>query len=177
MKKLYGEERRQILLEKLKTADMPLTGSELAAFAKVSRQVIVSDITLLKARNEPIIATSSGYLFLAGNLSREVSRQIACRHEPSDTETELKILVRAGATVKDVSVEHPVYGELTAGIHVSDEAGVEAFMKRVRDTGASFLLELTDGIHLHTITAKNDSILDAAVAAMREHGFLLQADE
>ncbi len=177
MKKLYGEQRRQMLLEKLKTAEAPLTGSELAAFANVSRQVIVSDITLLKARSEPIIATSSGYLFLEGSFSRDVSRQIACRHKPSDTETELRILVRAGATVKDVSVEHPVYGELTAGIHVSDEAGVDAFMKRVRDTGASFLLELTDGIHLHTIIAPNDNILDAAVATMREHGFLLEADE
>ncbi|WP_416144485.1 transcription repressor NadR [Planococcus koreensis] len=177
MKKLYGEQRRQILLEKLKTADAPLTGGELAAFANVSRQVIVSDMTLLKARSEPIIATSSGYLYLAGSSSQLASRQIACRHQPSDTEHELKILVRAGVTVKDVSVEHPVYGELTAGIHVSDEAGVEAFMKRVRDTGASYLLELTDGTHLHTITAANESILDAAVAAMREHGYLLEDTE
>ena len=44
------------------------------------------------------------------------SRQIACRHLPDETEEELLILVGAGATVKDVSVEHPVYGELTAGI-------------------------------------------------------------
>lgn len=177
MTKLYGEQRRQILLEKLKTSGAPLTGSELAAFASVSRQVIVGDMTLLKARNEPILATSQGYLYLDNQNSAEASRQIACRHKPEETEEELLVLVGTGATVKDVSVEHPVYGELTAGIHVSNAAEVEVFMQRVRDTGASYLLELTDGTHLHTITAANEAVLDTAVAAMRKHGFLLEDTE
>lgn len=177
MKKLYGEQRRQILLEKLKAAGAPLTGSDLAAFASVSRQVIVSDMTLLKARSEPILATSQGYLYMNKGATGEASRQIACRHLPEETEEELLILVGAGATVKDVSVEHPVYGELTAGIHVSTAAEVRDFMQRVRDTGASYLLELTDGTHLHTITAPNEAVLDAAADAMRQHGFLLEDTE
>ena len=177
MTKLYGEQRRQILLEKLKTSSEPLTGGELASFAGVSRQVIVSDMTLLKARNEPIIATSQGYLYMRERGTETISRRIACRHQPEDTERELKILVAAGVTVKDVSVEHPVYGELTAGIHVSNAAEVEAFMQRVHETGASYLLELTDGTHLHTITAPNVAMLQSAIAAMREHGFLLEDNE
>ncbi|RNF40955.1 transcription repressor NadR [Planococcus salinus] len=178
MKKLYGEERRQILLEKIKTANKPLTGSELAAVAQVSRQVIVGDMTLLKAKGEPILATSQGYLYMNNETGRvETSRRIACRHQPQDTEQELMVLVEAGVTVKDVSIEHPVYGELTAGIHVSTPQQVADFMKRVRDTGASYLLELTDGTHLHTITAANDAALDRAEAAMQEHGFLLEDSE
>ncbi|HSJ37585.1 MAG TPA: transcription repressor NadR [Planococcus sp. (in: firmicutes)] len=177
MKKLLGEQRRGILLEKLKNAEQPLTGSELAAFANVSRQVIVGDMTLLKAKGEPIIATSQGYLFLNSRATAEATRQIACKHRPEDTELELKILVRAGVTVKDVSIEHPVYGELTAGIHVSTEKQVDEFLKRVRDTGASYLLELTDGTHLHTITAPNSAQLDHAMEAMRLHGFLLQDND
>lgn len=177
MKKLYGEQRRQILLEKIKSSLTPLTGSELAAIANVSRQVIVSDMTLLKAKGEPILATSQGYLYLNDRANEDVSRTIACLHKKEDTELELKVLVNAGVTVKDVIVEHPVYGELIAGIHVSNEQQVEQFMQRVRDTGASYLLELTGGYHLHTITAANEAQLDRAVAAMQEHGFLLEEAE
>lgn len=177
MKKLYGEQRRQILLEKLKTAEEPLTGGELAAFANVSRQVIVGDMTLLKAKNEPIIATSQGYLYMNNQPNPEISRTIACHHQPDDTERELKVLVSTGVTVKDVSVEHPVYGELTAGIHVSNHQEVDAFMQRVRETGASYLLELTGGTHLHTITAPNVAMLEQAIAALRENGFLLEENE
>ncbi|WKA56268.1 transcription repressor NadR [Planococcus shixiaomingii] len=177
MKKLYGEDRRQILLEKIKTSSNPLTGSELAAFASVSRQVIVSDMTLLKAKGEPIIATSQGYLYMNSQAAGDISRSIACLHKKEDTERELKVLVNAGVTVKDVTVEHPVYGELTAGIHVSTEQDVERFMQRVRDTGASYLLELTGGYHLHTITAPNVAMLEEAIRAMRENGFLLEETE
>lgn len=177
MKKLLGEQRRQFLLEKIKTSAQPMTGSELAALANVSRQVIVGDMTLLKAKGEPIIATSQGYLFLAERATEQASRRIACRHSPDDTERELKLLVESGATVKDVSIEHPVYGELTAGIHVSNVQEVEAFMKRVRDTGASYLLELTDGTHLHTITAPDTATLEKAVGRMRDNGFLLEESE
>ncbi|TWT26249.1 transcription repressor NadR [Planomicrobium sp. CPCC 101110] len=177
MKKLYGEDRRQALLQKIKTSHDPVTGGELAAFANVSRQVIVSDMTLLKAKGEPIIATSQGYLYLSGRSTEEISRSIACLHTKEAAERELQVLVDAGVTVKDVTVEHPVYGELTAGIHVSSRQDVERFMQRVRDTGASYLLELTGGYHLHTITAPDAQALDRALDSMREHGFLLEETE
>ena len=177
MKKLLGEQRRQFLLNKIKTSDQPLTGSELASLTNVSRQVIVGDMTLLKAKGEPIIATSQGYLFLADRVTEVASRRIACRHRAEDTEAELKLLVNAGVTVKDVSIEHPVYRELTAGVHVSNIQEVEAFMKRIRDTGASYLLELTDGTHLHTITAPDHATLESAVDDMKQQGFLLEENE
>ena len=63
-RKIHGDERRALLLSLLKESEQPLTGSELASKTNVSRQVIVGDITLLKAKNEPIIATSQGYLYI-----------------------------------------------------------------------------------------------------------------
>ena len=42
--KLTGAERRQQLLAWLKESEAPLTGSELAKRASVSRQVIVQDV-------------------------------------------------------------------------------------------------------------------------------------
>lgn len=62
--KLSGDLRRNEILTLLKESDRPLTGSQLAKIANVSRQIIVDDITLLKAKNEPIIATSQGYIYL-----------------------------------------------------------------------------------------------------------------
>src|SRR3954447_5229825 len=113
-RKVFGEERRALLIGLLKESDRPLTGSELASITNVSRQAIVGDITLLKAKNEPIIATSQGYLYLKQNASTYAfERTIACRHSPDDTEKELNLLVDHGVLVKDVKIEHKVYGDLT----------------------------------------------------------------
>lgn len=177
MKKILGEQRRQILLNKLKATTEPLKGGELGKQTGVSRQVIVGDITLLKAKGEPIIATGQGYLYMRETGDNDLYRILACHHSPEETENELNILVNAGVTVKDVSIEHPVYGELTAGIHLSSPAEVEEFMKRVRETGASYLLELTGGLHLHTITAPNVAILEKAIHDMNAAGYLLKENE
>lgn len=173
-KKLATEERRALLLDILKTSSTPVTGSELAAKTNVSRQVIVGDITLLKAKNEPIIATSQGYLYMqTSSPVARAQRTIACIHSPEQTEEELNLLVDYGVTVKDVRIEHPVYGDLTASIMVSSRHEVKQFMEKIQATNAGYLLELTDGVHIHTIEAPNEKILDEAEAAMRRADFLI----
>lgn len=176
LKKLAGEERRSLLLQMLKGALTPITGSELAAKTKVSRQVIVGDITLLKAKSEPIIATSQGYIYMnhAGSIP-SYERTIACRHTHVETETELNLLVDHGVTVKDVRIEHPVYGDLTASIMVSTRQEVKQFMEKIATTKAAFLSELTAGIHLHTISSSNENALDKAEKELKKAGFLIEA--
>lgn len=174
-KKILGEQRRILLLDLLKKSNQPITGSELAAKAQVSRQVIVGDITILKARKEPIIATSMGYLYLQQQAAEKLFEMtIACSHSPERTEEELNILVDYGVTVKDVKIEHPVYGDLTASIMVSNRYDVKHFMEKVNTTGASYLSELTNGIHLHTISAPSKQALDEAVEALRQADFLIE---
>lgn len=173
-RKILGEERRTLILQYLKQSSDPITGSELAKKTNVSRQVIVNDITILKARNEPIIATSQGYMYLPQSGNDGVfERTIACYHSPDEAEAELNLLVDYGLTVKDVKIEHPVYGDLTASIMVSNRKEVEQFMARIRETNAAFLSELTDGVHLHTVSAKDSRTLDAAEKALKKAGFLL----
>jgi uncharacterized protein len=173
-KKLLGEERRNWILELLKTSSEPITGSELATKTNVSRQVIVGDITILKAKNEPIIATSQGYLFMKTNMPHtQVERTIACSHPPEKTEEELNLMVDYGVTVKDVKIEHPVYGDLTASIRVSNRQEVQQFMEKIRSTKAAYLSELTGGIHLHTLSASSEQALDTAVEALRKANFLI----
>lgn len=174
MKKLLGEDRRTFLLNLLKTEGKAITGTEFAKKANVSRQVIVNDIALLKARNEPIIATSQGYLYLNQQASVETyERQIAACHTAEQTEDELYTLVDAGLTVKDVTVEHPVYGEITANIMVKNRYDVQQFMKKLKETNASPLMALTDGAHLHTILAPTEEQLDIAEKLLKQKGYLL----
>ncbi|RTR35446.1 transcription repressor NadR [Robertmurraya yapensis] len=174
-KKILGEERREFILNLLKTSREPLTGSELATRTNVSRQVIVGDITLLKAKNEPIIATSQGYIYMSQPSNfKKFERIIASSHPPEKAEEELLLLVNHGVTVVDVKIEHSVYGDLTASIMVSTPQEVEHFVEKIKTTKASYLSELTEGIHLHTISAPSEETLDKAVEALRENGFLIE---
>jgi uncharacterized protein len=174
-KKILGDERRAFILQLLKDSPVPLTGSELATRTNVSRQVIVGDITLLKAKEEPIIATSQGYLYFKQNTGTQTfERTIACRHLPDDTEKELNLMVDHGVLVKDVKIEHAVYGDLTASIMVSNRQEVKQFLDNIYKTKAALLSELTGGIHLHTIAASSVQTLDKTEAALKEAGFLIE---
>jgi len=175
-KKILGDERRELILTWLKERNAPITGGELAAKTNVSRQVIVQDISLLKAKNLPIIATSQGYLFLHQQTSEQtVKRVIAVSHTPEQTIEELCLIVDHGVTIKDVIVEHPVYGDLTASIMVSNRKEVEQFIERMSETKAPLLSKLTDGIHLHTLEADSPTKLDAACYSLQKAGYLIES--
>ncbi|WHY84860.1 transcription repressor NadR [Neobacillus novalis] len=174
--KILGEERRKYILQLLKDSNVPITGGDLAEKTNVSRQVIVGDITLLKAKNEPIIATSQGYIFLKQSSGIPmVERTIACKHTPEETEMELNLIVDHGVLVKDVKIEHAIYGDLTASIMVSNRQEVKQFVKRLQTTNASLLSELTGGVHLHTISASSEKALEKAEAALKAEGILMEA--
>ncbi|MET3697403.1 hypothetical protein SAMN05877753_105312 [Bacillus oleivorans] len=173
-KKMLGAERRNFILNLLKNAKEPLTGSELAKQTNVSRQVIVGDITLLKATNVPIVATSQGYIYVKNEPNTYVERIVACYHTPERTEEELQLIVDFGVTVKDVTIDHPVYGDLKASVMVSNRRDVQLFMENMKKNKASFLLELTEGYHLHTLSAQSEQQLDEAEKALEKAGFLVE---
>lgn len=173
--KVLGNDRRILLVKILKDASNPIPGRELGELANVSRQVISGDITLLKAKGEPIMATSRGYVYMHPIIEQnKIEKIIVCSHTPHQTEEELNILVDHGITVKDVKVEHPVYGDLTASVMVSNRNEVKIFIDNIKQTNASLLLELTDGIHLHTIIAKNESEIKNAEDALRKADILVE---
>lgn len=177
-KKILGEERRKFILQLLANSESPITGTELAEKANVSRQVIVQDISLLKAKNHSIIATSQGYIYLKPVKEQmKHSMTLACKHTPEETEEELLLLVKCNVTVKNVIVEHPVYGDLTASLMIKTEKDVHEFMQKMRDKKASLLSELTDGVHLHTIESEHKSSLLEAEKVLKHRGFLLSSTE
>lgn len=177
-KKILGEERRKMILKWLMESDKPITGGELARRTNVTRQVIVGDINLLKAKNVPIIATSQGYLYIHNQpLPEKAERTIVCFHPPEQTEEELNILVDHGVTVKDVKIEHAVYGYISAPINVSTRKEVKQFVSKVNSAKAPYLLELTGGIHLHTIEADDEETLDEAEHALELAEILYKGQE
>ncbi|KZZ86083.1 transcription repressor NadR [Bacillus sp. SJS] len=173
--KVYGEERRQQILQLLKTSPVPQTGSDLAKKMNVSRQVIVQDISLLKAKSEPIIATSQGYIYMQSQTpAKNAERLIACLHSPEQTAEEMRVIVDHGAAIKDVSVEHPVYGDLTASIMVHNRKEVAEFIEKITSSQSFYLSQLTEGVHMHTIAADSESVLDDVCQALNDKGFLIK---
>ncbi|WP_438318585.1 transcription repressor NadR [Sporosarcina sp. FA9] len=173
--KILGDDRHQFIVSTLKNSDLPISGRELGLLTNVSRQIIVGDITLLKAKGEPIMATSRGYLYMHPfKEPNRIEKIIVCKHSPEQTEEELMMLVDYGITVKDVKVEHPVYGDLTASVMVSNRSEVVDFIKNIHQTNATFLLELTDGIHSHTIIADSEQQIESAEKALRDAKILIE---
>lgn len=172
--KMPGDQRRQYIVQLLKQANRPMTGRELGDLTNVSRQVIVGDITLLKAKKEPILATSQGYVYAAPHQQSAIEKTIVCRHTGEQTEEELTILVDHGVTVKDVRIEHPVYGDLSASIMVSNRREVEEFIRQIEEANAGYLCHLAEGgIHLHTLSADDDRSIIEAEAALKKAGILI----
>ena len=163
--------RRQAILDRLRTADRPVSASALAAGLNVSRQIIVGDIALLRAGGAEISATPRGYVL--PRATDGITRTIACRHTLAQTGQELDILVDNGCTVLDVIVEHPVYGQLTGQLQISSRYDVEQFLARIRDSDAAPLSLLTGGLHLHTLCCPNEDAYTRACAALKAAGLLL----
>lgn len=163
--------RRQAILDRLRSADRPVSASALAAGLNVSRQIIVGDIALLRAGGAEISATPRGYVL--PRATDGITRTIACRHTLAQTGQELDILVDNGCTVLDVIVEHPVYGQLTGQLQISSRYDVEQFLARIRDSDAAPLSMLTGGIHLHTLRCPNEDAYTRACAALKAAGLLL----
>lgn len=173
--KILGAERRSFILNLLKERNEPIPGRQLGELTKVSRQVIVGDVNLLKATGEPIIATSRGYLYIHPEIKpSKIEKTFVCVHTADQTEEELNIFVDHGLTVKNVSVEHPVYEDLTASIMVSNRNEVKKFIEHIEVTGAPLLLQLTEGIHLHTVSANRQEDLVLAEEALRNAGILVE---
>lgn len=174
---MKAKKRRKSLIAKLKNESEPITGSKLAEHFNVTRQVIVQDIALLRAKGHAILATSQGYILKDNVGLKTYSKTIACRHGKDNVKEELMIIVKHGAKIKDVKVEHPIYGEISGMLMLQNFKDVDNFLKNTAEYEASLLSSLTDGVHLHTIEAMNEEVLEKIVGELKAKGFLLEEGE
>ncbi|OPJ54532.1 transcription repressor NadR [Clostridium oryzae] len=165
------KDRRDFILDIFLKDDTPQKGNKLAVELGVTRQVIVKDIAILRAEGNNIIATPEGYI-IPKTVRKTIKRMIAVNHSKDDIEEELKIIIKYGAIIEDVIVEHPVYGEIKGMLMIKSLKDLENFIKRFNSKNAEPISGLTGGIHIHTIDAENESVIDDIKEELRLKGFL-----
>lgn len=169
---MNGSDRRLKILDILKNTQKAVSGSELSKILDVSRQVIVSDIALLRASGEEILSTPKGYIIDDKKNENYIYKTIACKHKKDFIEEELNLIVDEGATVVNVIVEHSVYGQITGDLHLASRRDIREFMKKLNGDTTP-LSQLTDGIHLHTIKCKDTETLESVISSLKEKGYAL----
>ncbi|MCD8039511.1 MAG: transcription repressor NadR [Lachnospiraceae bacterium] len=169
---MEGTDRREKIIELLKNSAEPLSGAALAKRLKVSRQVIVQDIALLRAYDRNILSTNKGYiLFQSAEGGVSCKRTVAVNHTDEQMRDELYTIVDCGARVLDVVVEHEVYGQITVDLFLQSRQDVDEFITKIASSNAQPLKSLTNGAHFHTLEADSDEILERTERALREKGF------
>lgn len=168
---MNAQERRQAILDALKNADQPLSATLLAGRFGVSRQVVVGDVALLRAGGTAVLSTPRGYRLDVGEGG--YIRAVVCRHSAADMERELNIMVDHGCTVADVAVEHPVYGQLSGQLALSNRYDVSEFIRKVSEHDAKPLSALTEGIHLHTLHCPDETAFLRVREELDKAGFLI----
>ena len=168
-----GKSRRQEIIRLLQHTTQPLSGSALAKQLGVSRQVIVQDVALLRTEYS-ILATAQGYLLYVAP-GRGHQRAYLVKHTLDDIYQELTSIVGLGGRVLDVIVEHDVYGQLQADLNLNTIHDVELFCNRLAHSSSGPLFPISAGVHLHTVEAESEEILDQIEDTLRKHGYLLAA--
>lgn len=168
---MTGSDRRQEILKNIKESDRPVSGSKLAKDYDVSRQVIVQDIALLRASGYDIISTNRGYV-LEGQTCAE--RVFKVRHTDELLETELCTIVDLGGQVKNVMVNHKVYGHIEAELGITSRRKVKEFLADIESGKSTPLKNITSDYHYHTVTADSEETLGMIEEELRKLGFLVE---
>jgi len=172
---MSGEDRRKAIVEVLKKSDKPMSGEALARRFEVSRQVIVQDIALIRAKNIDIYSTNRGYVISAKD--EEFQRVFKVYHTDADVETELNAIVDLGGWVKDVFVYHRVYGVLKAEMNIHSRRDIKDYMKEIKSGKSNLLMNITSGFHYHTIAAKDEKTLSLIWDELQELGFIAKLQD
>ena len=168
-----AEKRRKDIAHLLLAEERAITGAELSARFGVSRQIIVRDISLLKAEGFEILATHGGYLIQASPFKE---RTFKVHHTTEDTENELGLIVDLGGTVVDVYVWHKAYGRMGAKLNINTRRQVAQFIENVRSGKSVELMHVTGGYHYHTVRAESEEILHEIEEALNRRGYIVAED-
>jgi transcriptional regulator of NAD metabolism len=164
------EERLEGIIQSLSDSNGVIAGAVLAQRFKVSRQIIVQDIGLLKAANYHIISTNKGYLLIEPPGKQKVVK--VC-HSNEEIQDELYTIIDAGGKVKDVFVKHEVYGEIRVVLSLETRQDVDALVSNLLEGKMSPLMRLTGKYHFHTIEATSDQILFEVEKKLKEKKYLV----
>ena len=167
---MRAAERRKEIVNIILSEKQAVSGGKLSEMLGVSRQIIVGDISALKADGYDILSTHSGYVIQGTPLCERVFKVF---HTREQTENELNTIIDFGGTVADVYVWHKVYGKMSAPLNISSRHGVAQFIEGVRTGKSSELMNITGGYHYHTVRAESEEVLDNIQRALEEQNFIV----
>lgn len=167
-----GKQRREKIMELLTSTMDAMSGTALAKHLGVSRQVVVQDIALLRATNKNIISTTRGYMLYVSE-EKKPKRCFLVKHTTDQIEDELCSIVDNGGKVLDVIVMHDIYGQIQTDLILTNRQEVVEFVKKIQTEKMVPLKALTDGIHLHTVEADSEAVLDRIEEELREKKYLI----
>ncbi len=174
---MQTETRRQQALEALKKSETPLSATALANQFKVSRQVIVGDIAILRALGHEITSTPRGYLYHSEKENKNTfgyTGVIACKHTDSQLLEELYTVVDYGGCLIDVTIEHTIYGQISGALAIHSRYDADLFAAKVQEGTGKPLSDLTYGIHLHRIGCKDNATFLRIENALLKKGIALE---
>jgi len=150
------EEREKKILEILRDSETLVSGTYLAEIFDVSRQVIVQDIAILKAKNIDIISTNRGYRLL----SKGIKKVIKVKHDDAEIRNELNAIVDLGASVEDVFVIHKTYGEIRVKLDIKSRRDVDLLVENINGRIKRKFRQLPFiFVHMNVLTNSNNNYI------------------
>ena len=169
---MIANKRREAIVELLLKEKAPIKGVDLATKFNVTRQIIVKDIAILRAKGNNIIATPDGYMFNDDSGSR-VKSIIAVNHSKAEMIKELEIVIKYGGIIEDVIVEHPIYGEIKGLLMIKNLNDWNRFRESFELSESTPLSSLTNGVHLHTVSVDTKENMELIKKELKEKGLTL----
>lgn len=169
---MNSKDRRYYIDNLLNELNDPIKGGELAEKLNVTRQIIVKDIAILRAAGSNIIATPEGYMIPKKD-NNKIKKMMVFNHTTNDIEKELRIIIKYGGLVKDVIVEHHLYGEIKAMLMIKNLYDVQNFINKFKTNKIEPLLVLTGGIHIHTIETESEENMNKIIEELKVEKLLV----
>ena len=167
---MSGEKRRENLLKILRESEEPVYGTKLAENFQVSRQVIVQDIALLRAKNHQILSTHKGYILQEKG---HLQRVFKVKHSEEKLLDELNLIVDLGGQIEDVFVYHKLYGVIRVEMNVKSRKDAKKYVEGIYGGVSVPLEQITSEYHYHTVTADSKETLDEIQEELQKQGYLV----
>lgn len=169
---MKSDERRKKIISMLEGRKEYLNASKMAEILGVSRQIIVSDIALLRAKGSKIVSTPRGYVL--ENDEHGYVNAVVCKHGKEQIQEEFYAVVDNGGAIEDVSIDHPIYGLISASLNIRSRFDANVFIEQIANAGAKPLSELTEGLHTHRICTRNEEDFKRIYISLKDLGILIE---
>ncbi|MBQ9782521.1 MAG: HTH domain-containing protein, partial [Clostridia bacterium] len=117
---MNGEQRRLLIISRLKEANKPISATRLAEEFSVTRQIIVADIALLRAAGHNVRAEHRGYVLDNADNNDGILKRIVVKHGKNSVQDEFYAIIDNGGKVLDVIVEHLIYGMISVKLNIAN---------------------------------------------------------